>query len=138
MTKYYSEKHKFEKDSSYDSPISLRDYTQIESSNNITRQCPYCNITLSRLIDYSGLNPSFYCSKCVIEFPDKTKVKTKSRLATTEQTNNNDDPSVAYAPEVGLKRKNKEPKGTFRKLKERGINIISYEERGWRKNRNDD
>ena len=32
-------------------------------------------------------------------------------------------------PEVGLKRRKQEPKGTFKKLQERGIKITNYQER---------
>jgi hypothetical protein len=67
-------------------------------------------------------------------YPDKTEVKTKSRLSTAQQdNNNNEDPSVAYPPEAQLNRKKNEPRGSFRRLQERGIKITNYQERGWRK-----
>jgi hypothetical protein len=130
MTKYFDSQNRNKgiHDNSYDSPISIPDYIQMESSN-VTRYCPYCHVSLSRLIDSSGLNPSWYCSRCVIEYPDKTKVKTKSHLATTEQSNNNDNPSVSYAPEVGLRKKDREIKGGLKKISERsGVRVTSYKE----------
>ena len=130
MTKYFDSQNRnkgIPHDNSYETPITTTDYTQMESGN-VTRYCPYCHVSLSRLIDSSGFNPSYYCSRCVIEYPDKTEVKTKSRLATSEQSNNNDNPSVGYAPEVGLSRKKNEPKGSFRRLQEKGIRITSYKD----------
>ena len=43
------------------------------------------------------------------------------------------EPAIGYTPEVGLQRKKTEPRGSFRRLQERGIKITDYKERGWRK-----
>jgi hypothetical protein len=85
----------------------------------------------------SGQNPSLYCAKCVIEFPDKSEVKSKSRLS-IPLSFNNDNPIVSFAPEPGLKEKQKEPRGTFKVLRDRGIKIVNYQERGWRKEKKRD
>jgi hypothetical protein len=126
LTKYYQDKNRFRKDD--DTPISLRDYSQIDSHNE--RYCPYCQLKLSRLIDSSGLNPSWYCSKCVIDYPDKTETKSRSSLSTPQQKSNNENPAVAYAPDPTVGKKPVEPKGTFATLKSRGIRITSYKEEG--------
>lgn len=56
---------------------------------------------------------------------------TKSKLSMSEGATKN--PGVSYAPEIGIKRKNKEPKGTFKNLQDRGLKITNYSEKGWRK-----
>jgi hypothetical protein len=90
--------------------------------------CPCCQLRLSRLIDSSGSNPSFYCSKCVINYPDKSEVKSKSRLS-TPQKSNNERPAVSYPPALTLKRKKTEIKGGLKALSEKGsIRITSYTE----------
>ena len=129
MTKY-TDSHNYSVKNP-DIPISLPDYTRIES-DSVDHYCRYCQFKLSRLIDSSGQNPSLYCSKCLIEYPDKTEVKTKSRLSTPSKSNA-DDPSVSYAVEPQLRRKKTEPKGTFKALKDKGIRITNYSEKGWRK-----
>jgi hypothetical protein len=92
-----------------------------------SRYCPYCQIKLSRLIDSSGSNPSFYCSKCVIEYPDKIETKSKSRLST--QRPSNERPAVAFPPEPQLSKKDHSVKGGLKALSETGrIKIKSYKE----------
>jgi hypothetical protein len=111
-----------------DLPISLPNYEQIEIDSREERYCPYCNIRLSRLIDSSGLNPNWYCSKCVINYPNKSESKSKSRLS-TPQKSNNERPAVAFPPEPGLRRKKTEVKGGLAELQRRsGIKITSYTE----------
>jgi hypothetical protein len=108
-------------------PISLPNYEQIEIDSCEERYCPYCQIRLSRLIDSSGLNPSWYCSKCVINYPNKAEVKSKSRLG-TPQKSNNENPRIAYPPELTLGKKKVEIKGGLAELQKRGIRITSYTE----------
>jgi hypothetical protein len=122
MTKYFADKNKFERDN--DTPISVRDYTQIESRNE--RYCPYCQLKLSRLIDNSGLNPSWYCGKCVIEYPDKSETKSKSHLST--QKPSSERPAVSYAPEPQLPKRDHTIKGSFLELQKRGFKIKNYTE----------
>jgi hypothetical protein len=83
--------------------------------------CNFCHRTLSRLSDHSG-NESFYCNFCSIETLAEES-RSKSKLTVPNRI---EEPAVTLLPEVGLKRKNKEPK-------ERGIKITDYKERGWRK-----
>jgi hypothetical protein len=127
MTKYYQDKNRFEKDN--DTPISIRDYTQIEDRNE--RYCPYCSLKLSRLIDSSGLNPSWYCSKCIISYPDKSDTKSKSSLSTPRKSNNDNplastkfkEPTVGHGPRT--------IKGGLKTLTESGrIKVTSYQETG--------
>jgi hypothetical protein len=126
LTKYYSDKNKFRINN--DTPISVPNYEQIERDSREERFCPYCQFKLSRFIDSSGSNPSFYCSKCTIEYPDKSETKSKSRL-NTPQKSNNENPRVAYPPEVESKRKKTEVKGGLAELAKRGsIRITHYTE----------
>jgi hypothetical protein len=121
LTKYYQNKNRFEKYN--DTPISLPNYEQIESRNE--RYCPYCQIKLSRLLDSSGLNPSWYCSKCVIDYPDKSETKSESYLSTPRKSNN-ENPAVSYAPEPTIGKKPIEYKGGFSQLAKQGRRITYY------------
>jgi hypothetical protein len=127
MTKYYNDRNKFRIDN--DTPISLPNYEQIEIDSHTERFCPYCQFKLSRIIDSSGMNPNWYCSKCVINYPDKSETKSKSHLSTPQQKSNNERPAVAFTPEPELKRKKVEVKGGLAELAKRGsIKITHYTE----------
>jgi ribosomal protein L37AE/L43A len=125
LTKYYQDKTKFVQDR--DTPISLPNWEQIETDSHTDRYCPYCQFKLSRLIDSSGMNPNWYCSKCTISYPDKAQVKTKSRLNTPNKSNN-ERPAVAYPPEVSIGKKKKELTGSFKVLRERGMKFTNITE----------
>ena len=132
MTKYFEDRNKFRKE---ETPIVAgSEWTRDPKREYI---CSYCRRTLHRLADKNGLNESFFCSFCSIESLPEEDLRSKSKIAPPERIDNSDNPSVSYAPEVGIKRKNKEPKGTFRTLQERGIKITNYSEKGWRKESND-
>ena len=62
-------------------------------------------------------------------YPDEN-TRRKGKLTT--RTELPEEPAVTLLPERGLKSKTNTPKGTFRKLQERGIKITNYHERGWR------
>jgi hypothetical protein len=125
-TKYYQEKNRFQKDN--DTPISLPNYEQIDSRNE--RYCPYCQLKLSRLIDSSGLNPSWYCSKCVIDYPDKTETKSESYLSTPQKSNNQNPLATTKFKEPTIDRQPVEPGGTFAVLKSKGLRITNYKQEG--------
>lgn len=136
MTKYYDNRNYGYRYTERDTPIvASGDYEQMDSRKE--HYCPYCQLKLSRLMDSSGQNPSLYCSKCIIEYPDKSEVKSKSHLS-TPQKSNNENPAVAYPPEPGLRRKKNEPRGTFKLLQDRGEKISNYHEHGWRKEKQND
>ena len=107
-----------------DTPISLHNYEQIDSRTE--HYCPFCQLKLSRLVDRSGLNPSYYCSKCVIEYPDESDVKSKSYMLTPQKFN--PTPYTAYAPEPELGKKKTEIKDGLAELQKRGVRITSYKE----------
>lgn len=82
--------------------------------------------------DSSGANAdtAYYCTFCFItSYPDGN-TRRKGKLTT--RTEPPEEPAVTLLPERGLKSKTNTPKGTFRKLQERGIKITNYHERGWR------
>jgi ribosomal protein L37AE/L43A len=109
-------------------PISLPNYEQIAIDSREERYCPYCDLRLSRIIDSSGMNPNWYCSKCVINYPNKAEAKSKSRLS-TPQKSNSERPAVSYPPEPSIGRKKTEIKGGLKALSEKGsIRITSYSE----------
>jgi hypothetical protein len=68
--------------------ISVPNYEQIEIDSHVER---YCSLRLSKLIDSSDMNPSYYCGKCVIEYPTKADSKSKSRSSTPQNSNNEID-----------------------------------------------
>jgi hypothetical protein len=123
LTKYYDNRNRGIRNA--DVPISLPNYENIDSREE--RYCPYCNIRLSWLIDSSGLNPSWYCGKCTIEYPDKSEVKSKSSLSTPRKSNN-ERPAVAYPPEPSLGKKDHSIKGALAELQKRGLKITNYTE----------
>jgi ribosomal protein L37AE/L43A len=126
LTKYFSEKNRFIQDR--DTPISVPNYEQIEIDSHTDRYCPYCQFKLSSLIDSSGMNRNWYCSKCTISYPDKAQVKSKARLG-TPQKSNNERPAVSYPPEVGLPKKDHSIKGGLAELARKGsIKITHYTE----------
>jgi hypothetical protein len=127
MTKYNDNRNRGVRNNA-DVPISLPNYEQIEIDSREEHYCPYCQLNLSRLIESSGQNThAFYCSKCTIEYPNKSEVKSKSRLS-TPQKSNNENPRIAYPPEPTLRKKKVEIKGGLAELQKRGIKITSYTE----------
>jgi hypothetical protein len=110
-----------------DTPISLPNY---EYENRLF-YCNNCGRNLQKLIDSGGENISYYCNTCSTETFPTEQIRSRSRLQTPDGPI--EEPAVSLLPELGLKLKNKEVKGTFKKLQERGIKITDYRERGWRK-----
>jgi hypothetical protein len=108
-------------------PISLPNYEQIEIDSHKEFYCSYCNLRLSKLQDRSGLSPSWYCSKCVIEYPDKSEAKSKSHLL-TPQKSNNENPRIAYPLEPTIGKKKKELTGSFKVLRDKGMKFTSVTE----------
>jgi hypothetical protein len=123
LTKYYQKKTRFNKDA--DTPISLPNYEQMDSHKEL--YCPYCQLRLSKLQDRSGGNVSYYCGKCVIEYPDQSEVKSKSHVSTPRKSNN-ENPAVAYAPEPTIGKKPDELPGAFKVLRDKGMRFTSYTE----------
>ena len=70
------------------------------------------------------MNPNWYCSRCVINYPNKSESKSKSRLS-TPQKSNNENPRIAYPPEPTLGKKKTEINGGLLELQKRGIRITS-------------
>jgi hypothetical protein len=127
MTKYYDNRNKGIPNPDSDLPVSVPNYDQIATDFHEERYCPYCNFRLSKLQDH-GSNVDWYCSKCVISYPNKSESKSKSRLS-TPQKSNNERPAVSYLPEPGLRRKKTEVKGGLAELQKRSsIKITSYTE----------
>jgi hypothetical protein len=92
-----------------------------------TYTCDTCHSILTRLIDSSGNNISFYCSKCNIYSYIEEDLKTKSKFKTKEGPI--EEPAASLAPEPTLKRKKKEIKGGLAEIAKRAsVNILSYKE----------
>ena len=124
MTKYFQDKNRFEKND--DTPISVRNYEQMDSHKEFF--CPYCQLKLSRLTDRSGLSPSWYCTKCTIEYPDQSEVKSKSSLSTPRKSNNDNPLASTKFKEPTVGKEPTEIKGGLKALQQRGIKITSYTE----------
>jgi hypothetical protein len=131
MTRYFNDKH----------PGIHSGKDIVVAGNELTADpeteysCKYCRRIMhkTKIIDSSHQNPSInlYCSFCGIESEIEEDTRKKSRLKVPSGPVTN--PSVSYAPEIGMPRKKNEPRGSFRRLQERGIKITDYKERGWRK-----
>jgi DNA-directed RNA polymerase subunit RPC12/RpoP len=98
-------------------PISLPNYEQIDSRKEF--YCPYCQLRLSKLIDSSGQNTSYYCSKCTIEYPDQSEVKSKSSLSTPRKSNNDNPLASTKFKEPTVGKEPTEIKGGLAELMER-------------------
>jgi hypothetical protein len=123
LTKYYSDSHKYEPRD--DLPISVTNYENID--NRADRWCPYCRCRLMRILDYSGRNPNWYCSRCSINYDNPSDTKSQSYLGIPAKSNDS-SPAVSYPPEPSIGKQPVEPKGGFAALKARGLKIINYKE----------
>jgi hypothetical protein len=133
LTKYFDSKHFSQPNHNDIATIGEDQIREVEGKEKefICDMCR-CSNTLVRLIDSSGENNNYYfCSRC------KTSVYDTDNLRTEDHLEMSDGPieevAVSHTPERTLKRKKNEPKGTFRKMQERGMHITNYQERGWRK-----
>jgi ribosomal protein L37AE/L43A len=131
-TKYYSDKNPWNKPT--DTPITLGEEEWYAESRP-TYICDFCHHTLIKLSDRSGINISWYCNNCNTEYDPETELRSKTPLTMAEGPVTN--PSVSYAPERTIKRRKTEPRGSFKVLRERGVNIVNYKETGWRKEKED-
>jgi hypothetical protein len=124
MTKWHDDKNKWRMNA--DTPIPIGD--EWNRDPNPSYICNYCQRTMSKLTDRSGLSPSWYCTNCSIEVdPSITEVRSKSPLSTRDEPP--EHPYVAFPPEPELKRKKKEIKGGLKAMTEKGsIRVTSYKE----------
>jgi hypothetical protein len=90
--------------------------------------CNYCNRDLIKLSDSSGNNVSWYCNHCSIPFePENESIRHKQKL---EVPDRNIEPAVATTPgipDISIHHE-PEPKGSFKRLQEKGLKITNYKE----------
>jgi hypothetical protein len=123
MTRYYDSSHRYKPKE--DTPIPIGE--QWTRDPNPSYICNYCQRTMSKLTDRSGLSPSWYCTHCSIEVdPSITEVRSKSPLTTRDEPP--DNPVVSIPPEPSLRKKKKEIKGGLVELQKRGIKVTSFTE----------
>jgi hypothetical protein len=96
--------------------------------DNPEYSCSWCNRTLSKLIDSSGENPSYYCTHCHIPFePSETHIRKKSKLGTQR---NEVDPAVTSIqtdPSKEVEIRHTVPlRGGFEALSKKGLRFTSY------------
>ena len=123
MTKYLSDKYGYGYRPNTDSPIVYGE----EEWNAESRPpyiCDFCHHTLVKL--QNKTNVSWFCRNCNTEYDPETETELRSESKISMAEGPVTDPSVSYAPQAGLKRKKNEPRGSFRKLQERGIRITNY------------
>jgi hypothetical protein len=126
MTKYISDKYGYRYRPIIDTPVVAGEEEWYAESRP-PYICDFCHHTLIKLQDRSGLNQSWYCNNCHQEYDPEAELRTKSKISMSEGPVTN--PSVSYAPEVGLKRKKREVKGGLKVLSERhGVKVTSYSE----------
>jgi hypothetical protein len=128
MTKWLNDKNKFNKNN--DSPISIgSEWTQDPKREYV---CSYCNRTLSKLTDRSGLSPSWYCSSCQISTPeeDTNDLRGKNKIVTPDNYDNSSNPlATTKFKDPELRRKKVEIKGGLKALSQKGtIRIKDYVE----------
>jgi hypothetical protein len=109
-----------------------REDTPIVASYNTNEHkefyCKWCSRLMTRLIDSSRQNVSWFCSACNVETnPEIDSLRSKSRLEVPTGVNQNPNASTKF-PEPDLRRKKTEIKGGLAVLQKRGIKITSYTE----------
>jgi hypothetical protein len=91
--------------------------------------CKWCNHLLYRILDSSGNNPALYCTNCSISYGnDDDDLRSKGKIANPERIDNSKNPSVSYAPEVGIQRKKPEITSALKVLQQKGIRITHITE----------
>jgi hypothetical protein len=127
MTKYLSDKHRYNNDAG--SPISIgSEWTRPDRPTYI---CPYCSRTLHLLTDSKGSSPSWYCGTCSItSHPETTDLRSKSSIEPQKGGEDNPLASTKFKePTVG--RGPRTIKGGLKTLTESGrIRVTSYQETG--------
>lgn len=128
MTKYHDNNTRIGQQR--DTPI-VAAREEIEAHDNVSKEyvCDNCHRTLSKLVDYSGENTSYYCNFCSIETIDTEELRSKSRIKTPDGPV--ELPSVSYPPDpnYSFNKKKVEYKGAFKTLSQRsGLRITSYTE----------
>jgi hypothetical protein len=125
MTKYHDNKYfaRFNNDIAI---VGEKQVREIENKKDKEFICEFCRCTLSKLVDASGENVSYYCNRCSITTYDTDELRSESYLEMSDGPIEN--PSISYAPEPELKRKKKQYKGGFEALQAKGFNITSYTE----------
>jgi hypothetical protein len=130
MTKYLSDKYGYGYRPNADTPISIG----AEEWNAESRPpyiCDFGHHTLVKL--QNKTNTSWFCRNCNTEYDPEAEKELRSESKILMAEGPVTDPSVSYAPERTIQRRKNQPKGTFRKMQERGMHITNYQERGWRK-----
>lgn len=119
--------------------VGDREYNQDVQREYI---CKYCQKTMSKLIDSSGLNPSWYCSSCSISMipQEVEQLRSKSKLKTPDGPV--EYPSVSYPLEYTLEKNKAELSGVFKSMQEKGLKVKDVKEyypksRGTRNYRHD-
>jgi hypothetical protein len=128
MTKYLENKNPWSRKKPAETPITLGEEEWYAESRP-PYICDFCHRTLIKLQDRSILNTSWFCNSCNAEYDPESESELRSKTSLTMSEGPVTNPSTAYAPEVGLKRKDKEIKGGLKKLSERsGVRVTSYKE----------
>lgn len=126
MTRY-TDKRRVRKDD--DTPISLPNYEEQEANESRTYYCKNCQRALTKLIDSSGQNPSWFCNNCTMEvIPSITELRAISKVETPQGFNLNQEAYVSYTPEPSIGRGPVKPQGVFSELQKKGIKITDYNE----------
>jgi hypothetical protein len=128
MTKYLDQHRGWGQSNPND--ISIIEEDQIRNVEGKEKEfiCDTCKCnTLSRLIDSSGENGNYYyCTRCKTYAYDTDDLRTQSIIE--EPKGPVEEVAVGTPPERTLRRRRNEPKGTFKRMQERGIHITSYKD----------
>jgi hypothetical protein len=120
MTKTFNRKP----DPYADIPISISDEYTKPDNNKVEYVCDYCHCSMAKMSDQE-----WYCNRCSIsQYPDVESVRIKSKITTPMGMNL--EPCLSYAPDPNPVPKHVEPEGAFKALKDKGIRIKNYSERG--------
>jgi hypothetical protein len=125
LTKYHDSKHF----SSFKNDVAIvgeEQVQEIENKNGKEFICEFCRCVLTKLVDASGENVSYYCNRCSMTTYDTNELRSQSYLEMSDGPV--EEPSISYAPEKKIERKKKEIKGGLAELEKRGVHVTSYKE----------
>ena|SRR5215204_4808440 len=102
------------------------DAEQYTTPETVEPLCPHCSKVLTRLLDHSQQNPSWYCNHCSVTYDDLDidNVRHKQRLS-VPQTTEPSITSVGNVPDVSI-RHTPPIRGGLAELQKKGIKITSY------------
>ena len=112
------------KKNDYDTPITIGD--EWSGNDDSIPICDHCSVTMVKLVDRNGQNPSWFCNRCQIsrEF-EETRKKSKLGIQKREAEPAVTSIQFSMADEVEI-RHTVPVRGGFAELEKKGLKIKDY------------